>query len=258
MKMPAVFFGHGSPMLALEDNRYTQAWRDAAASIPRPKAIVAVSAHWYTRGTGVTAHERQKTVHDFYGFPQALFDVEYTPPGDPALAERVRGLLKPVDVHPDLSWGLDHGTWSVLMHAYPQADIPIIQLSIDATQPNAWHYEMGKKLAPLRDEGVLVAGFGNVVHNLQFMKRAPGSPPFDWAERFERTVKDALLAHDHDPLLHYDSLGEDARLSVPTPDHYLPLLYIAGVQDEEEPASILIDGIDMGSVSMLSAMVGTA
>jgi 4,5-DOPA dioxygenase extradiol len=256
MTLPAVFFGHGSPMNALEDNRYTRAWHDFAESIEPPKAILAISAHWYTRGTGITAHAQQKTIHDFYGFPQALFDIQYTPPGDPALVARVQQLLAPLAVQPDTSWGLDHGTWSVLLHAWPKADVPVVQLSIDGTRAAAWHYEAGAKLGPLRDEGVLVAGFGNVVHNLQLMKRSDTAPDMDWAVRFESRVRDDVLAGRHDELIGYEKLGEDARLSVPTPEHYLPLLYTLGAQRPGEPASILIDGISLGSVSMLSARFG--
>jgi len=171
-RMPVVFFGHGSPMNTLERNQYTESWRWLGSSIPKPKAILCISAHWYTEGTAVTAMEKPKTIHDFYGFPQALFDVQYPAPGDPKLASRLRELLAPVDVEMDESWGLDHGTWSVLKHSYPGAEIPVVQLSIDGTQPPQFHYETGRRLAPLRDEGVLVAGSGNVVHNLRLMKRA--------------------------------------------------------------------------------------
>ena len=255
MTMPAAFFGHGTPMYAIAKNRYTEAWRAMADSMPRPRAIVSVSAHWYTRGTGVTANERQKTIHDFGGFPQELFDIEYPAPGDPALAERVQKLLQPVQVHSDRSWGLDHGTWSVLRHAYPEADVPIIQLSIDGTQEPGFHYEVGERLRPLREEGVLVAGFGNVVHNLRYMNRGESEPAYDWAARFQARVHEALEKRDHDTLIHFERLGRDAELSVPTPDHYLPLLYIIGAQRDGETASIPVEGIDMGSVSMLSFVV---
>jgi 4,5-DOPA dioxygenase extradiol len=255
-RMPAVFFGHGSPMIALEHNRYTEAWRALGASIPKPRAILAVSAHWTTPGVAITADEAPKTIHDFYGFPQALFDIRYPAPGDPALAERVRALLAPVDVQLDRSWGLDHGTWSVLLHAYPNADVPVLQLSIDETRPNRFHYELGRRLAPLRDEGVLIAGLGNVVHNLRVMKRSESAPPYEWAVRFEARVRALLAARDHEPLIDYPRLGEDALLSVPTPEHYLPLLYVAGAQHEDEGVSFPVDGIELGSVGMLSAAVG--
>jgi len=253
--MPVVFFGHGSPMNTLERNKYTDTWRKLGESIPRPKAILCVSAHWYTEGTAVTAMERPKTIHDFYGFPQALFDVKYPAPGDARLAARVRELPEPVEVRLDVAWVLDHGTWSVLKHAYPEAKIPVVQLSIDGTKPPAFHYETGKRLAPLRDEGVLVAGSGNVVHNLRLMKRG-GGPAFDWAVRFNEKVREALASCDHRTLIEFERLDEDARLAVPTPEHYLPLLYVAALQREDEQMSLVVDGYEMGSLSMLTAVAG--
>ena len=253
-RMPVVFFGHGSPMNTLARNAYTEAWRKIGEAIPAPKAIVCVSAHWYTEGTAVTAMNRPRTIHDFYGFPQDLFDVQYPAPGKPELAFRVRELLAPVDVALDDSWGLDHGTWSVLKHAYPEADIPVVQLSIDGTQPPEYHYEIARRLAPLRDEGILVAGSGNVVHNLRLMR--PGAQAFDWAVRFNESIRGALAARDHATLIGFEKLGADARLSVPTPEHYLPLLYIAGLQREDEAMTFPVDGYDLGSVSMLSAAAG--
>src|SRR5947207_13780223 len=254
-RMPAIFFGHGSPMNTLERNRYTEAWRQLGAQVGKPKAILAISAHWYIPGTAVTAMREPKTIHDFYGFPQALFDVQYPAPGDPQLAARVRELLGPVEVQLDESWGLDHGTWSVLKHAYPAAEIPVVQLTIDGTQAPPFHYETGKRLAPLRDEGVLVAGSGNVVHNLRLMKRAGGAP-VDWAVRFNERIRQALASRDHRALVDLEKLGEDARLSVPTPEHYLPLLYIAALQGDDEPMSLVVDGYDLGSVGMLTAVAG--
>jgi 4,5-DOPA dioxygenase extradiol len=253
--MPVVFFGHGSPMNTLDRNPYTEAWRKLGAAMPAPKAIVCVSAHWYTEGTAVTAMSRPRTIHDFYGFPQALFDVRYPAPGAPELAERVRSLLAPLEVALDESWGLDHGTWSVLKHAYPNADVPVIQLSIDGTQPPQFHYDAGRRLAALRDEGVLVVGSGNVVHNLRLMKR-DGGEAFDWAVRFNERVRAALASRDHRTLIDFGGLGEDARLSVPTPEHYLPLLYIAALQRDDEVMSFPVDGYDLGSVSMLTAAAG--
>jgi len=260
-RVPAVFFGHGSPMNALADNRYTAAWRaigqgvDAACG--RPEAILMVSAHWFTRGIGVTAMERPPTIHDFGGFPDALHAIEYPAPGSPALAARVRDLLAPVDVHLDASqWGLDHGTWSVLMHAYPKADVPVVQLSIDGARPPAWHLDLGRRLAPLRDAGVLVAGSGNVVHNLRAMDWRNEHASFEWAERFDAYVQAALARDDADALADYASQGEDARLSAPTPEHYLPLLYVLGARRAHESIRIAADGIQMGSVSMLSFVVG--
>lgn len=255
-RMPAIFFGHGSPMNTLADNRYTQTWRRVVEALPRPESILCISAHWFTRGTAVTAMARPKTIHDFGGFPQALFDVQYPAPGDPALAKRVQRLLAPAGVALDHDWGLDHGAWSVLAHAYPDASVPVVQMSIDATQPARYHYALGQQLAPLRDEGVLILGSGNVVHNLGVLNRAEGTPAFDWAQRFNDRVRGFLGTGDHASLVGYTALGEDAQLSVPTPEHYLPLLYIAALQNPEEPLAFAVDGIELGSISMLSVVIG--
>jgi 4,5-DOPA dioxygenase extradiol len=254
--MPVIFFGHGSPMNTLASNKYTEAWRKLGAAAPRPKAILAISAHWFTRGTAVTAMARPKTIHDFGGFPQALFDVRYPAPGDPELAARVRDLLAPVSVQLDQSWGLDHGTWSVLAHAYPDAGIPVVQLSMDGTKPAAFHYDLAQRLAPLRDENVLVVGSGNVVHNLMLMRRDGGAAAFDWARRFNDMVREALASGKHRALIEFERMGEDARLSVPTPEHYLPLLYIAALQAKGETMSFAVDGHEAGSLGMLSAAAG--
>lgn len=253
--MPVVFFGHGNPMYAIEPNVYTDGWAQLAATLPRPRAILCISAHWYTQGTSVTAMPQPRTIHDFGRFPQALFDVQYPAPGAPALAARVCDLLKPDKISMDTQWGLDHGTWSVLVHAYPQADIPVIQLSIDATKPNAFHYELGQRLAALRDEGVLIIGSGNVVHNLSLAKWQNDDPaPYDWATRFNAQVRDFVLQGNHAPLIDYMDLGEPAHLSVPTPDHYLPLLYVLGAMRDSDKITFPVDGIDMGSLSMLSIL----
>ena len=253
--MPAIFFGHGSPMNTLEHNQYTDAWRQLGELAGRPKAILAISAHWYTQATAVTAMTRPKTIHDFYGFPQELFDVQYPAPGDPDLAARVHELLAPVDVALDHSWGLDHGTWSVLKHAFPDADIPVVQLAIDATKPAAFHHTIGAHLAPLRDEGVLVIGSGNVVHNLRLIGWGGGAP-YDWAKRFNDYVRDALSTGEYQRLIHYEQAGADARLAVPTPEHYLPLLYVLGARRDDEPLQIAIDGIEIRSIGMLSVWAG--
>ena len=255
-RMPVMFFGHGSPMNALERNRYTEVWRRLSESVSKPKAILSVSAHWYTRSTAVTAIESPRTIHDFGGFPQELFEVQYPAPGDPALAARVRELLAPVNVQLDKTWGLDHGTWSVLVHAFPNADVPVVQLSIDGTQPPSFHYELAKKLAPLRDEGVLIVGSGNVVHNLGRIQWAEDAKPYDWAVRFNDKVRGCLAAHEHRSLIDYMTMGEDARLSVPTPDHYLPLLYAIAQQNQNEAISLPIDGIEFGSIGMLTVVLG--
>lgn len=258
-RMPAVFFGHGSPMNTLEDNPHTAAWRRLGASLPQPRAILSVSAHWYVRGTAVTAMQSPPTIHDFYGFPQPLFDVQYPAPGDPALAARVRELLAPVDTKMDDGSGLDHGTWSVLAHVYPKADIPVVQLSIDATQPPEFHYEMGRRLKPLRDEGVLVIGSGDVVHNLGVIRwpnGKSGAQAYDWATRFNDRVRELLVAGEHAPLTDYAAMGNDARMSIPTPEHYLPLLYVLGTQHEDEQVSFATDGIELGSISMMTCVIG--
>lgn len=255
--VPTIFFGHGNPMNAIMDNGYTEAWRRIGAETPKPKAILSISAHWYVPETGVTVATAPRTIHDFGGFPEELFKVQYPAPGDPALARRVQQLLAPLDVKLDKSWGLDHGTWSVLRHVYPAADVPVVQLSIDEAKPASFHFEIGKKLAPLREEGVLIVGSGNLVHNLHAYAwgRHPRDP-YDWAVRFERAAKDIMLAGDYMPLVNYDLLGSDAALSIPTPDHYLPLLYVLAARQSGEGIRFPVEGVDGGSISMLSVQVG--
>lgn len=255
--MPALFFGHGNPMNALEDNAWTRAWAALGREIPRPAAVLAVSAHWYVPQTAVTAMENPRTIHDFGGFPPELFAVQYPAPGSPALAERVAELLAPIPVGRDRRWGLDHGTWSVLSRVYPDADVPVVQLSIDETQPGRFHHEIGKLLAPLRDEGVLVVGSGNIVHNLHAYAwgRHPAEP-FDWAVRFEQKARELLLAGDDAALADYERLGRDAALAIPTPDHYLPLLYVIALRRPGEAVTFPVAGVDGGSISMLTVRVG--
>lgn len=257
MSMPAIFFGHGNPMNALAQNAYTRAWNEIGASLPRPKAILCVSAHWYVPYTALTGMTSPRTIHDFGGFPRELFEFSYPAPGDPALAKRVRELLEPLDAGIDQQWGLDHGAWSVLAHVFPEADVPVVQLSIDETKPPEFHFETGKLLAPLRDENVLVIGSGNVVHNLHAYAwgRHPAEP-FDWAVRFDARVRELLSSGDIMPLVDYESLGRDALLSAPTPDHYLPLLYIAGMRRDTDEVSFPVTGMDGGSISMLSVRFG--
>ncbi|HKT51690.1 MAG TPA: 4,5-DOPA dioxygenase extradiol [Candidatus Angelobacter sp.] len=254
---PAFFFGHGNPMNAVQNNAYTDAWNRIGLSSPRPKAILSISAHWFVPQTGVTITTAPRTIHDFGGFPRELYAVKYPAPGDPELARRVQKLLSPLPVNLDESWGLDHGTWSVLCHVYPHADIPIVQLSIDERQPPAFHYEIGRRLAPLRDEGVLIMGSGNLVHNLHAYAwgRHPVEP-FDWAVRFEHQVRDMLLSEEHKPLIDYEKLGRDAMLAIPTPDHYLPLLYTLATRQPGEQVSFPVEGVDGGSISMLAVQVG--
>lgn len=255
--MPAVFFGHGNPMNALMRNQWSEAWAAIGASVPRPRAVLCISAHWYVPGTRITAMTAPRTIHDFSGFPQELYDVEYPAPGDPELARRVQELLAPIPIGLDESWGLDHGTWSVFCHVYNDATIPIVQLSIDESQPAAFHFEVGRKLAPLRDEGILVAASGNVVHNLRAYAWGRHMPePYDWARRFEDKAKELMLAGDHKALVEYEHLGRDATLSVPTPDHYLPLLYVLATRSERDKITFPVEGIEGGSLSMLSVRIG--
>lgn len=255
--MPALFFGHGNPMHAIQKNEYTEAWARIGRELPRPRAVLIVSAHWYLPGTMVTAMERPRTIHDFGGFPRELFEVQYPAPGSVELAQRVGELLEPIDIALDQGWGLDHGTWAVLRHVYPHADVAIVQLSIDETQPAQFHYDVGRQLGALREEGILIAGSGNLVHNLHAYGWGRHVPePYDWAVRFESGAREMMKARQHEPLINYESLGRDAMLSAPTPDHYLPLLYVLGTQREDDQVSFPVEGVDGGSISMLSVQIG--
>jgi 4,5-DOPA dioxygenase extradiol len=256
--MPAIFFGHGNPMNALLRNQYSEAWAAIGGKVPRPRVILCISAHWYIQDAAVTVSTAPRTIHDFGGFPPELYQVQYPAPGDPALAARVRELLAPLPVRRDPSWGLDHGTWSVLCHAYPRADVPVVQLSIDESQPPLFHYEIGKRLAPLREEGILIVGSGNVVHNLQAYAwgRHPVEP-YEWALSFEGRVRELLLSGETAPLVDYENkLGKEALLAVPTPDHYLPLLYVLGSRSGSEAVAFPVEGVDGGSISMLTVQIG--
>ncbi|MDX6198747.1 MAG: dioxygenase extradiol [Actinomycetota bacterium] len=256
--MPAAFIGHGSPMNALEVNRYTQAWRDFGASVPRPRAVLVVSAHWYINATAVTAMPRPKTIHDFYGFPPELFGVDYPAPGLPELYDEIADVVQPTWVGKDVdSWGIDHGSWSVLVHAFPDADVPIVQLAINAMKPLDYHLELGAKLAPLRDSGILVLGSGNVVHNLGGMDWSLKDEGYDWAQRFDEDVKAALI---EDPENITDLAGHrDYRTAVPTPDHFLPMLYLAGLAGvSPSDAQVMVDGYAYGSLSMTSYTLDAA
>jgi 4,5-DOPA dioxygenase extradiol len=248
--MPAVFVGHGNPMNALEHNRYTDAWSAFGASMPKPEAIVVISAHWYVNITAVTAMTMPRTIHDFYGFPRALFDVQYPAPGDPAIAERVVDVVQPTYMGLDEdSWGIDHGTWSVLVHMFPRADVPVLQVSINAELPFDYHFNLGAKLHALREEGVLIVASGNVVHNLRLIDwNLPGQGT-DWAHRFDDDTR-AIMTSDASRLAQVNDHA-DFRLAVPTPDHFLPLAYVAGLSAAANtPTRTLIDGYEMGSLSM--------
>ncbi len=243
-------------MNAVWHNHFTEGWAGLGKSLPRPKAILAVSAHWYTRGSAITVNTAPKTIHDFGGFPKELFNMSYPAPGDPELARRVHTMLAPLQTDLSSEWGLDHGTWSVLHHVYPKADIPVVQLSIDGTRPASFHYDLGRRLAPLREEGVLILGSGNVVHNLQAYARGEAIPPFAWASAFENKVRNQLHAGDYKPLVDYEKMGFEASLSVPTPDHYFPLLYVLGAGVKEDTMSFPVEGFDGGSMSMLAVKLG--
>lgn len=256
-RMPSVFLGHGNPMNAVQQNAYTSAWRSLAASLPRPRAVLCASAHWYVPGARVTAEDRPRTIHDFGGFPQQLYGVRYDAPGSPALAERVRQLLAPATVVPDRGWGLDHGTWSLLVHLYPAADIPVVQLGLDETLTAREHLALARRLRPLRDEGVLVLGSGNVVHNLHaYAWGRHAVEPFPWAVRFEHALRERISARAIDAIAGYELWGEDAALSAPTPDHFLPLLYVLALAEADDAISFPVEGVDGGSVSMLGVRVG--
>lgn len=256
--MPTIFFGHGNPLNAVRQNSYTEGWAALGSSLPRPQAILCISAHWYVPVTAVTAMPAPRTIHDFGGFPPELYQVQYPAPGSPELATRVRNLLAPVVVELDHgNWGLDHGTWSVLCHVFPQADVPVVQLSIDETQPPEFHYELAQQLAPLRDEGILVIGSGNIVHNLHTYAWGQREvEPFDWAVRFERLARSFIIDGKDAQLAGYDSLGRDALLSVPTPEHYLPLIYILGTRRPDDQVTFPVEGFDGGSISMLAVRFG--
>jgi 4,5-DOPA dioxygenase extradiol len=255
--MPAIFFGHGNPMNALLINEYTKGWAAIGAEIQRPKAVLCLSAHWYLPATLVTAMLSPRTIHDFGGFAPELYEIKYPAPCDPDLADRVQALLASISVGRDERWGLDHGTWSVLRHVFPEANVPVVQLSIDETQPPAFHYEIGKQLGPLRDEGILIIGSGNLVHNLHaYAWGQHNVEPFDWAERFEKQVRELLFAGEDGPLIEYEQLGRDAILSALTPDHYLPLLYVIALRRKGEPIGFPVEGFDGGSISMLTVQIG--
>ena len=249
-RVPALFIGHGSPLNALEDTEFSRAWAGLGQSLPRPKAILCISAHWQTVGTRITAMPQPRTIHDFYGFPKALFDFEYPAPGEPALAARIQTLMPSIRL--DQDWGLDHGCWSILCHMYPQADIPVLQLGLDRGFSPEQHYQLGKTLGWLREEGVLIVGSGNIVHNLQAVIWRDTA--HDWAVAFAERVKQLIADRDHRALVRYQEIT-DSALAIPTNEHFLPLLYILGLQGDDEDAMFLTDKSTLGAISMLSVQI---
>jgi 4,5-DOPA dioxygenase extradiol len=253
--MPAMFVGHGSPMNAIEDNEFRRGWVEAARRLPRPGAVLCVSAHWETPGVRLTAATNPGTIHDFHGFPRELYDVLYPAPGDPALARKTARLARGSEAVLDSERGLDHGCWSVLCAMYPQADVPVVQLGLDTARPASFHYALGGDLRSLRDEGVLVLGSGDIVHNLGAIDWQ-GAGGYDWAVHFNDAVRDRIRTGDHAALVDYEALGTEARLAVPTPEHYLPLLYVLALRDDEDDVSFFNDRVVMGSISMTSLVIG--
>lgn len=259
IKLPVLFIGHGSPMNGIEDNVFSQTWAKMGKEIPKPKAVLVISAHWLTRGTHITAMNYPKTIHDFGGFPQALFDVQYPAPGNPELAKATADLVTSTQVGLDHDWGLDHGTWTVVRHMYPDADIPVLQLSIDYNKPPQYHYDLAKQLASLRKKGVLIIGSGNMVHNLRMVawdKLAEPEYGYDWAVEMNTLFKDKIADADHKALIDYEKLNKAAKLAIPTPDHYYPLLYTLGLQDNKDVTSFFNDKAVGGSLTMTSVKIG--
>jgi 4,5-DOPA dioxygenase extradiol len=259
IKHPVLFIGHGSPMNGIEDNEFSRTWAKMGQEITRPKAVLVISAHWLTRGTHITAMEEPKTIHDFGGFPQALFDVQYPAKGNPELAEATSKLITSTNVGLDHDWGLDHGTWTVVRHMYPDADIPVLQLSIDYGRPPEYHYELAKEIASLRKKGVLIIGSGNMVHNLRMVDWRKLNEPnygFDWAIEMNDIFKEKIADGNHKALISYENLNKAAKLAIPTPDHYYPLLYNLGLQDNNDTISFFNDRLVGGSLNMTSVKIG--
>ncbi len=259
-KMPVLFLGHGSPMNAIEENEFVLAFKKLGKELVRPSAILCISAHWETKGTFVTAMQNPPTIHDFGGFPQALFDVQYPAPGSPELAVETKKIITKTDVGLDNKWGLDHGSWSVVKHLYPNADIPVIQMSIDYSQPAKYHYELAKEISVLRQRGVLIIGSGNIVHNLRLVdwKKLNEEFAFDWATEANEMMKRHILSGDHQKLINFKSQGKAFDLAIPTPEHYLPLLYTLALKEENEKITLFNDKPVGGSLSMTSLKIETA
>lgn len=257
--MPVLFIGHGSPMNGIEDTEFSRRWTQMAKEIPTPKAVLVVSAHWFTKGTQITAMDFPKTIHDFGGFPQALFDVQYPAPGNPVLAKETAELLHSANITLDHDWGLDHGTWTVVRHMYPEAKIPVLQLSIDYTKGPQYHYDLAKELYALRKKGVLIIGSGNMVHNLRMVawdKLNDQEYAYDWAKQMNDKFKELIQAGDHNPLINYTGLGKEAMLAIPTPEHYLPLMYTLGLKTNKDSVSFFNDKAVGGSLTMTSVKLG--
>lgn len=253
--MPVLFVGHGNPMNAITDNEFSRGWKEAGARLPRPGAILCISAHWETRGTFVTAMEHPETIHDFGGFPPELYEIRYPASGSPELAEETKRSVTSTPVELDFEWGLDHGCWSVLRHLFPDAGVPVIELSLDRTKPPRWHFDLARELAPLRKKGVLIAGSGNMVHNLRMIDwHAEGG--FDWARAANERLKTLIAGNESDRLIDYPSLGRDVLMGVPTPEHYIPLLYTLGVREEDEEVAFFNDRTELGAISMTSFRAG--
>jgi len=255
-KMPVLFVGHGSPMNAIEENEFTESWQTVSRALPKPNAILCISAHWETKGTYITAMDKPPTIHDFGGFPQALFDVQYPAPGNPELAVQTKNILSSGNVGLDEKWGLDHGAWSVIKVMYPEADIPVIQLSLDYYQKPQYHYELAKELGKLRDKGILILGSGNMVHNLRILDWNKPDQGFDWAQEANFKFKKLISDNNHQQLINYKNLGREVELAVPTPEHFLPLLYSLALKDKADEVSFYNDKTIMGSISMTSIMIG--
>ncbi len=257
-RMPVLFLGHGNPMNAIEENQFVQGFRNIGKEVPRPNAILCISAHWLTKGTKVTAMEMPQTIHDFGGFPQALFDVQYPAPGSPELAKETQQILNPTQVDLDDSWGLDHGAWTVIKHLYPKADVPVIQMSIDYSQPAQYHFELAKKLNALRDKGILIIGSGNIIHNLRLVDFANINKEnygYDWAIEAREITNKLLVDGNYEALVQYEKLPKSVQLAIPTPDHYLPLIYTLGLQQKGETISLFNDKLLAGSLSMTSVKI---
>ncbi|MBL7973675.1 MAG: 4,5-DOPA dioxygenase extradiol [Candidatus Kapabacteria bacterium] len=257
--MPVLFVGHGSPMNGIEDNEFSRRWKKLGEEVPVPKAVLCISAHWLTKGTHITAMEKPKTIHDFGGFPEELFKVQYNAPGSPSLAKETSELVKKTNVGLDHDWGLDHGTWSITKQMFPKADIPVLQLSIDYARPPQYHYDLGKELAALRNKGVLILGSGNMVHNLRMVAWDKLDAPeygFDWAHEINASFKKYITERNHTALINYQQLGNAAKLAIPTPDHYYPLLYTLGLQNKNEQTTFFNDKAVGGSLTMTSVRIG--